>query len=820
MANVEEIFEAALALDGDERRSFLEQGCPTPELRKQLEELLAAHDQAAGFLEEPPVPLASKETIGKCLDTKKDRDPSPIASLLNCLERGDTPDFLGELSDYEIEGVIGRGGMGIVLKARDKKLRRTVAIKVLFPSMVAEAAHHRRLLKEAQSAAQISHPNIVTVHSIEEAATPFIVMEYVHGEDIQQRLKRCGRLPASDVVAIARQIADGLAAAHRHGVIHGDIKPSNVLIDPARKAKIVDFGLAQELSTHVPRDGQVAGTPQFMAPEQTRGTQVDQRADFFSLGCVMYAMCTGRAPFEGDSVTEVLRRVREASPARINQHQELVPESLEALINRLMSKDPADRPTTAEEICKRLDAIGSDVAVPSQQRNTATPPRRRVLQTLFGAAAALLLVIFISEAAGWTQLRAMLQDVLRVKTPTGTLVIVVDDPGISVTVDGERVSIVDSKKNEFQFETGNHIVEASKEGKVIKSKIVSLSRDGKEYFSITKEPLAAADDGSPVVNNKPADSGRPYVPITDEPIRLEGHTHFVLSVCYSPDGSKLASIQFGGGIRVWNLADRSVVFEASTREQNPSPVGFSADGRLVCGVHQWNAETWEKLEDLKEPVIAWSGDGQLYATKRGQSAISIYETEGDQFVSTFETNHTKIYSVQFSPNNELLATAGNRNAKLWDVASQERIGAFHVCDDGVAAVAFSPDGSMVASAGRDKVTRVWDAALSANANSPRLTLAGHDDHLTGTVFLPGNKHLVTVSRETAITFPAPGKRVGNTIKIWDLASGTEIWNQSSHRHNVTGIALRHDGGQFATCSYDKTIRLWNVNPPPQVPMPK
>src|SRR5438105_8436121 len=227
-----------------------------------------------------------------------------------------------------------------------------VAIKVLTAALAGSAAARRRFRREARAAAAVCHDHVVPVHGVHEVGgLPYLVMQYVAGEWRQQRLDRAGPLEVAEVVRIGLQAARGLAAAHAQGLVHRDVKPANLLLeDGLARVKITDFGLARMADdVALTRAGVVAGTPEYMAPEQARGEQVDHRADLFSLGSVLYACCTGRPPFRGATAAAVLRQVSDGAPTSLRSLNPDVPAWLEALIGRLLEKDPAGRfPSAAE----------------------------------------------------------------------------------------------------------------------------------------------------------------------------------------------------------------------------------------------------------------------------------------------------------------------------------------------------------------------------------------------------------------------------------------------------------------------------------------
>jgi serine/threonine-protein kinase len=253
---------------------------------------------------------------------------------LSFLRPADSPGVIGWLGPYEVREEVGRGGMGVVLLALDPDLNRVVAIKVLSPALAGSATARRRFVREGRAAAAVCHDNVVTVHAVSESeGLPYLVMQYVAGESLQARLDRTGPLAVEEVVRIGMQTAAGLAAAHAQGLIHRDIKPANLLLeDGLAKVKITDFGLARMADdVGLTRDGVVAGTPEYMAPEQARGEVIDHRADLFSLGGVLYACCTGRPPFRGPSAVAVLRRVSDEEPRSVRALNADLPAWLETL---------------------------------------------------------------------------------------------------------------------------------------------------------------------------------------------------------------------------------------------------------------------------------------------------------------------------------------------------------------------------------------------------------------------------------------------------------------------------------------------------------
>lgn len=334
-----------------ERAAFLDQACAgQPSLKARVEELIRTAGQNDSLLDNP---------AGKASATQIATDMASHPDIaLTFLKPNDIPGSLGSLGNYSVLEVIGRGGMGIVFRAMDSKLNRVVAIKVLAPGFAGNAQARKRFAREAQAAAAVSHDHVVTIHAVDDGEkVPFIVMECIVGQSLQQKLDKVGALGLKEILRIGTQIASGLAAAHKQGLVHRDIKPANILLENGiERVKITDFGLARATDdVGITQSGQITGTPQYMSPEQAMGQPVDPRSDLFSLGSVLYTMCTGRPAFRGDSTIAVLRRLCDDSPRPIGEMNAEIPEWLIEIIDRLMRKKPEDRIQTAAEVAELLN---------------------------------------------------------------------------------------------------------------------------------------------------------------------------------------------------------------------------------------------------------------------------------------------------------------------------------------------------------------------------------------------------------------------------------------------------------------------------------
>jgi serine/threonine protein kinase len=393
---VQAIFLAAVEIaDAAQRAAILDRECGADaELRQRMEALLLGHQAPDSILDRPPpleavaptpvgtealAPTSDQEaasmatpeqgsgTTGdgpKILDEAR-TDPSVTqADLLadgkhdlRFLTPSAKPGHLGLLGHYEVLGVIGKGGFGIVLKGFDERLHRVVAIKVLSPAFAANGSARKRFIREARAAAAVKNEHVVGIYDVQEnAEPPYLVMECIDGISLQDKIDKHGSLGVKEILRIGMQIAEGLADAHKQGLVHRDIKPANILLENAvERVKITDFGLARAVDdASVTQSGTVAGTPMYMSPEQAEGLPIDHRSDLFSLGTVLYAMCTGQPPFRASGTHAVLKRVIDASPRPIREINNEIPGWLCDIIGKLHAKTPEERFQTAKEVAELL----------------------------------------------------------------------------------------------------------------------------------------------------------------------------------------------------------------------------------------------------------------------------------------------------------------------------------------------------------------------------------------------------------------------------------------------------------------------------------
>ncbi|WP_153556826.1 serine/threonine-protein kinase [Roseimaritima sediminicola] len=321
----------------------------------------------------PPLAAANRFRI-----TADDSPQWTEAMARQLLAAPSHPEMLGRLGRYEVERLLGAGGMGIVFKAFDTELNRPVAIKLLSPHLARSRSARERFAREARAAAGIVDDHVVPIHNVEsDAESPYLVMQYVAGGSLQDRLNRDANLDLCEILRIGLQTARGLAAAHAQGLIHRDVKPSNVLLDEdVSRAMLTDFGLARaDDDQQLTQTGFHPGTPQYMSPEQVRGEALDGRSDLFSLGCLLHALCTGEPPFRGKGSFATLRMVADADAPSIRDQRPALPRWLERIVLRLLEKQPGDRFQSATQVADLLESCLAHV------RNPATVALPAALQT-------------------------------------------------------------------------------------------------------------------------------------------------------------------------------------------------------------------------------------------------------------------------------------------------------------------------------------------------------------------------------------------------------------------------------------------------------
>jgi len=609
------------------------------------------------------------------------------------LDPPDDPTHLGQIDRFQIVELVGRGGMGMVFRAFDACLQRTIAVKVLDPQYGKNDLARSRFIREARAAAAVAHENVVTIHHVEcveEKGLSFFVMHFVKGRSLQDRLDAGGPLPVREAVRIAAQTAAGLAAAHENGLIHRDIKPGNILLEQGSgRVLLTDFGLARLTEdVKLTQTGFVAGTPLYMSPEQARGETVDHRSDLFSLGSVLYAMLAGMPPFQGSSPFTVLKQVTDSRHRPVQDVNPAVPDSIGEVVDRLMAKDPRYRYVDAAEVAAVLNAELAKLPVEpvttlSGRPSSRTVPRyfrswwrRHSLPVLAGLAAVFGLLL-LTEATRLTQWTIIGQ---RGQPP-------VLPPGQTEATEEPETPVA------YSLPPG--------EGAV---------------WSVAFDPcgqlLATTNEGGSVRFWDAADGH-----VRGE-LNMQRHRSPVWSVAFNNDGSKLVTAHDDGTVRLWDVQTRKeseIVFDHMSPVRS---VAFSSDGkRLASGTRNgaitvWNAATgkpirsWIGHDGGVIASIAFHKDGKLLATAGSDKTVKLWDSE-DGTAQTTLTGHTgPIYALAFDPKGRYLASGGwDHTIRIWDVNTSQMMKTFGIHKGDVWSLAFCPEGSHLISGGTDGTAR-------------------------------------------------------------------------------------------------------------------
>jgi WD40 repeat protein len=714
---------------------------------------------------------------------------------------------------YEIEGTLGRGGMGVVYKARHLALKRTVALKMVLAGGHAGPGELARFRLEAEAVARLQHPNIVQIHEVGEAGGhPYCALEFVEGGSLAAKLD--GKpLPALEAAQLVTALARAMQLAHSRNVVHRDLKPANVLLTADGTPKITDFGLARQLDSDsgATQAGAVMGTPSYMAPEQASGHahEAGPAADIYALGAILYECLSGRPPFKGKTVVETLDQVRTQEPARLSGS---VPPDLETICLKCLRKEPERRYASAAELADDLGHYQRGEPIQARPVGRLERAGKWVKRNpVLTVAAATVLAVTVLGVAGvvWKYLDAE-----------------------------EQRGIAENRREEAEKQTGIAQDNEKKAKRAnddlthqlgVSSMVLANAAYDNGDFNLAAERLDKVPEEQRGWEwrylNRQLHGGI---------LTLHGHRAAVTSVAFSPDGTRIVT---GGGnqgepfeAKVWDA--RTGVLQFDLKGLPPTVPGlntpvvcvaFSPDSkRIVTAGGDKTARVWDALTgalqlELKEQAAdeevtcaAFSPDGTQIATtfRAGDAAIvRLWDARTGKALLDWKAHEYYVRRLAFSPDGTRLLTGGfDQAVRVWDAQKGTLLLDAKGMMSPDSSVALSPDGKRIVAGRSDGTARVIDA----QTGTVLLELKGRPI-LGNTVFSSMGVLTVAFSPDGSrvVTGGTPGDGTG-VASVWDARTGAELLELKGHTGAVMSVAFSPDGERIITGSEDRTAKVWDA----------
>jgi eukaryotic-like serine/threonine-protein kinase len=740
-----------------------------------------------------------------------ERDPAAIGAALS------PGDVVGR---FELVREIGRGGFGVVFEARDRELGRLVAFKAMRPLRGSGKTIEQPLREEAEAAARLNHPNIVTLHDygIHEG-TPYLILELLRGQTLQERLKR-GPLSPLAAVRLAMDVAGGLVHAHAAGVIHRDLKPANVFLCVGAGPKLLDFGLARLRGRASPG---AAGTPAYMAPEQLRGAGEDARTDVFAAAVVLFQMLSGELPF---AATRGRSAVLDPGPPPRLPIPDAPPE-LVALLSSALSKDPAGRPQSAQALLDGLAGVERAYERLAEER-ARTVRRRRLRRAAFAAGAAACLVAS-GIAALAIRARSDAEAALRQSRLAGAAESA-SDPLLAALLMSELGDDPPPRAVEIaQRVLRQPIPIAVLEGAPAGAWALAVSPDGRRVAAGLREGVVAVWDlegaGPPMLQ------------------RTGGRR--VNVVAFTPDGTRIVAAAHDGEVKVLR-ADASAPAERQATADSPiARLRVSPDGRWAAAGsldgRAWLIDLTRRrppraiLHDGAVYDVAFSTDGTRLVTASVDGAARVLDPRTGELLAKIRVPGGAVFAATFSPDARVIATASEDGiARLWRADGTGAFVALPAAAPPLSGVAFSPDGARLVVAGGDGTAHVH----RLDAASQPVRLRGHREALFSAEFSPDGARVITSSIDGTVrvwhadgegeplvlrghgafnaAFTPDGRRMltrgkDGAIRVYDAADPRERGILRGHEGLVDTVEWTRGGTQIVTAGHDGTARIWAIS---------
>jgi WD40 repeat protein len=736
------------------------------------------------------------------------------------LAAGQAPAVVPSVAGYEILGVLGRGGMGVVYRARHLALKRTVALKMIRTDAVPDDQARARFRAEAEAAARLAHPNIVGIFEIGDAGgLPYCALEFQGEGSLSAKLAGTP-LPPREAAALAETLARAVQHAHERGIIHRDLKPANILLASGGVPKVSDFGLARRLDedSGQTQAGAVLGTPSYMAPEQAAGQtrEVGPAADTYALGAILYECLTGRPPFKGATVRETLEQVRTREPVPVRQLQPGCPRDLETVCLKCLEKEPQRRYASAAALADDLRRFldGRPVVarpVGAAGRLVRWGRRNPGVAALVSALGLLLTAVAVGAsvaAAYFIRLSGDLNDQLEQTQKA--------QQKAEAAEGKERTA-----NRRLTQELGNSLLDQSllpwREGDVSQARALCEQVPPEARFWEWRY-LARFYYG--------------------QALTCPGHRGGAWAVSFSPQGDAVVSGGGDGAVRLWDPVLGRQLRALTGHAGVVHAVHFSPDGLLLASAGEdgtarlWDARTGKLLHTLRghtAPVcaVAWSPDGRRLATEAGDGSVRLWDSrtgaEGTRLVIPL----TMRGDLAFSPDGRLLAAAADRQVILWDAGAGQVLRTLSLGIVLFDALAFSPVPLPAEPARQGEKDKRWLLAAGGSgraiclweADTGRLlrTLSGEPvpNSVTSLCFRPDGQQLASCCGAMRA---AGSQKImpDGAVRVWNVDSGRQLFSCGAHTGNVAAISYSPDGRRLASAlNSTGEIRVWDVRTPPE-----